>query len=140
MVVKRRAVFILSWAALGSVAAIAAQSISSTGEPQSATSSLDPSIAVEEGQSPTEPRLREGIRLQDAIGHFESAADVPVFIDEQGRRLIGLENLNLQRIVRTVLAAEDPATLRWRVSGAITEYEGRNYIFIERAVYSPSRQ
>jgi hypothetical protein len=80
------------------------------------------------------------MRLHGAPGHFESAADVPVFIDEHGRRLIGLENLNLQRIVRTMVSAEDPTTLKWKVTGTITEYEGRNYILIERAVYGPSHE
>lgn len=80
------------------------------------------------------------MRLHETPGHFESAADVPVFIDEGGRRLIGLENLNLQRIVQSVRSAEDPKSLQWKVTGTITEYEGRNYILIERAVYSPSRR
>jgi hypothetical protein len=85
-----------------------------------------------------ELRLREGMRLSDALGYFESTAEAPVFIDEEGRRLIGLENLNLQRVVGAVRAAEDPANLKWKVTGTITEYEGRNYILIERAIYSLS--
>lgn len=86
------------------------------------------------------PRLREGMYLSDAAGHFERAAEGPVFVHENGHRLAGLENLNLQRIARTLLAVEEPAGVEWRVSGLITEYEGRNYILIERAVYSPSRR
>lgn len=84
-------------------------------------------------------RLREGMLLTDVVGHFESPADGPVFVDDAGRRLSGLENLNLQRIVRHLRAADTATNIQWKVSGTVTEYEGRNFILIERAVYLPPR-
>jgi hypothetical protein len=84
-------------------------------------------------------RLREGMLLNNALGHFEAPADGPVFVDAAGRRLAGLENLNLQRITRHLRAADTAADIQWKISGTVTEYEGRNFILIERAVYLPPR-
>jgi len=84
-------------------------------------------------------RLREGMLLTDAVGHFETPAEGPVFVDAAGRRLTGLENLNLQRITRHLRAADTAADIQWKISGTVTEFEGRNFILIERAVYLPPR-
>jgi hypothetical protein len=136
---RRWAALAACWAVTGGAAALLAQSVSSSGDSLRAGLTAASSES-DEGLSSAHPRLREGMRLNDAPGYFEAAADVPVFIDEEGRRLIGLENLNLQRIVQSVRSAEDPKSLKWKVTGTITEYEGRNYILVERAVYSPSRR
>ena len=45
---------------------------------------------------------------------------------------VGLENLNLQRIARTI--ADNPVPLQWSVTGTITEYRGANFLFVRRAV------
>lgn len=140
MIAPRCGVFLVFWSVVGIAALLAAQPESTRGGPLGLDSRLSPPDANDDRQSTAKTRLREGMHLSEAPGHFESAADVPVFVDVDGRRLTGLENLNLQRIVRTLLAAEDPTNLQWKVTGTITEYEGRNYILIERAVYTPSRR
>ncbi|HEX6962208.1 MAG TPA: hypothetical protein VF175_10100 [Lacipirellula sp.] len=80
-------------------------------------------------------RLREGTRLRDATGHFSQSGDALTFIDEEGRRIAGLPNLNLERILRMLKTVEEPESIIWSVSGTITEFSGRNYLLISRAVY-----
>jgi hypothetical protein len=124
-------------ALLGWCALVAAQTDAAG---PAAASTYDVSASASESASADHQRLREGMRISDARGRFEVPAEGPTFVDESGRRLPGLENLNLQRIARTLLAAENPDALTWKVSGLVTEYEGRNYILIERAVYTPGRR
>ena len=47
-------------------------------------------------------------------------------------RFVGLENLNLQRIARTI--ADNPVELQWGVTGTITEFRGANFLLVRRAV------
>jgi hypothetical protein len=80
-------------------------------------------------------RLREGTRLRDATGRFSQSGDTLSFIDEEGRQIAGLPNLNLERILRMLKTVEEPESITWSVSGTVTEFSGRNYILISRAVY-----
>jgi len=78
-------------------------------------------------------RLREGTELVDQAGHFETAGERLLFVTERGDvRLLGLENLNLERIARTV--AGYPGQVDWLVTGTVTEYRGTGFLFVERAV------
>ena len=78
-------------------------------------------------------RAREGTELVDQVGRFETAGDRIVFVTERGTvRLIGLENLSLERIARTL--ANDPGPLEWKVTGTVTEYRGTNFVLIHRAM------
>ena len=58
------------------------------------------------------------------------------YIDADGKkRLVCLENSNLERIAR--LVAENPNhldPLKWSVTGTITEFRGANFVFVRRAV------
>jgi hypothetical protein len=83
-------------------------------------------------------RLREGTQLTNCLGHFRQAGDVVTFIDESGRDIGGLPNLNLERITRMLKAVDEPEGIWWSVSGNITEFSGRNYVLITRAVYKAS--
>jgi hypothetical protein len=80
-------------------------------------------------------RLREGTRLRDVTGRFRQNGDTLTFIDEQKREIGGLPNLNLERIIRMLKTVEEPESITWSVSGTITEFSGRNYLLINRAVY-----
>jgi hypothetical protein len=80
-------------------------------------------------------RLREGTRLRDITGRFRQNGDTLTFIDEQKREIGGLPNLNLERIIRMLKTVEEPESITWSVSGTITEFSGRNYLLISRAVY-----
>lgn len=83
-------------------------------------------------------RVREGTEVVDQTGHFRISGGRVVFFTADGqRRLVGLENLNLERIARTV--AETPQTLEWDVTGTITEYRGANFLLIQRAVLRSGR-
>lgn len=83
-------------------------------------------------------RLREGTRLTNCVGHFRQVGDAVSFVDEQGRDIGGLPNLNLDRIVRMLKGVDEPEGISWSISGTITEFSGRNYMLISRAVYKAS--
>ena len=80
-------------------------------------------------------RLREGSQLTDRLGRFYQSGDALTFIDEDNREIVGLANLNLERIIRTLKAVEDPEKVWWSISGTITEFSGNNYVLISRATY-----
>ncbi len=82
-------------------------------------------------------RLREGTELQDARGYFRFVHDRVVFFRTEGEsRYVGLENLNLERIVAEI--TNNPTQLEWTVVGTITEYRGTNYLLVRRAILSRS--
>ena len=80
-------------------------------------------------------RLREGTEIDGKTGYFRQDGDGAVFVTDDGFELGGLPNLNLERVVRTLKTVDETENIRWRVSGTITEFSGRNYLFISRAVY-----
>lgn len=88
-----------------------------------------------EGNIPSTTRLREGTRLTDRMGHFRQNGDALTFVDEDGRELGGLPNLSLERIIRMLKAVEEPESVKWSVSGTVTEFSGRNFLLVSRAVY-----
>jgi hypothetical protein len=78
-------------------------------------------------------RLREGATLTDEPGTFQLVGKRLVFVGERdGRQFVSLENLALERVVRLVQQAASPYT--WVVSGTVTEFQGANFLLIERAV------
>jgi hypothetical protein len=79
-------------------------------------------------------RLREGTEIAGQTGFFRQDGEGATFVTDD-YELGGLPNLNLERIVRTLKGADEPETIRWSVDGSITEFSGRNYLFISRAVY-----
>lgn len=80
-------------------------------------------------------RWREGKRLIDHGGHFRQDGDGAVFVSETGHELVALANLNLERVTRTLKASDESESIRWSVNGVVTEFNGRNYLLIQRAVY-----
>jgi hypothetical protein len=90
---------------------------------------------TESSSSTTALRLREGTQFTDRLGHFQQQGEAVVFVDDQGRELGGLPNLNLERVLRMLKGVEEPDSIAWSVSGTVTEYGGRNYLLITRAVY-----
>ena len=94
-------------------------------------------------------RLREGTEITGQTGYFRQDGDGAIFVTDNESELGGLPNdyelgglpnLNLERIVRTLKTADETQSIRWRVSGTITEFSGRNYLFITRAVYKSAAQ
>ncbi|MCC6491666.1 MAG: hypothetical protein IT424_01445 [Pirellulales bacterium] len=130
-------------AALGAVTAI----WTSPAPPLAAESALAPPAASSAPQASSDLdaprddvqaialRLREGTKLADAPGRFRYNGDAITFIDAQNRELGALPNLNLERVARMLRTFEQPESVVWNVSGVITEYGGRNYLLLRRAVY-----
>lgn len=83
----------------------------------------------------TAKRLREGTQITDVIGYFRQDGDGATFVADSGREFIGLQNLNLERVVRTLKSTDETKRLRWSVSGLVTEFMNRNFILISRSVY-----
>ncbi len=112
--------------------------------PSQPKASAAPQGAVPADSSPTDStrpdakdRLREGTELQDARGYFRLVHDRVVFFRTEGEsRFVGLENLNLERIVAEI--TNNPTQLEWTVVGTITEYRGTNYLLVRRAILSRS--
>lgn len=80
-------------------------------------------------------RLREGTELKNVVGRFRQMGDTLTFIDEQNREIGGLPNLNLERVSRVLQTVEEPESVSWSISGRVTEYSGRNFLLISRAVF-----
>jgi hypothetical protein len=78
-------------------------------------------------------RLREGTELKEIRGYFRFVNDRVVFFgSSENSRYIGLENLNLERVVSEI--TNNPTQLEWTIIGTITEYRGANYLLVRRAV------
>ena len=76
-------------------------------------------------------RLRENEEFS-GTGQFRMIGDRVVFLsDDNQRRFIGLENLILERVAKTI--ADNPAQMQWIVLGNVTEYQGSNYLLFTRA-------
>ncbi len=92
---------------------------------------VNPSNSVQ--GPPARTCLREGTQVVDQWGYFKPTGERWLFLAEQdGAQWIGLENRNLERVVRAVTG--NPRRLRWRVTGILTEYHGSNFLLIERAI------
>jgi len=82
---------------------------------------------------------REGTEIVNQLGYFRLTADrVTFFTDDGIGRFVVLENLNLQRIARTI--TDDPEQLQWDVTGTVTEFRGANFLFVRRAILKARTQ
>lgn len=92
------------------------------------------SVAIEAPRQVAQPtrQVREGVTLQNEPGSFQIAGDRIAFCPADGADpLLVLENLALERVWRML---EEVGNRPWSVSGTVTEYRGRNFLLIERAV------
>jgi hypothetical protein len=94
-----------------------------------------PADSREETDETGKRRLREGTVLTDQGGRFRQDGDGAVFISENQYEFTTLPNLNLERVIRTLKGSDESESIRWSVSGQVTEFNGRNYLLITRAVY-----
>jgi hypothetical protein len=114
----------------------ASQPIFSTPESASAASAdLRPAGGVDAEDSVDVHRLREGTHLNNRVGRFRLNGESLTFVDENDRAMGSLPNLNLERILRVLKAVDEPESIVWSVSGDVTEFSGRNFLLISRAVY-----
>ena len=87
----------------------------------------------EAAQAPekSEELYREGTQLKQVRGRFQADFDRVEFVSEKGDSTwLVLENLTLQRVEDELT---DEVELGWQVDGMVTEYNGRNYLLLERA-------
>ena len=78
-------------------------------------------------------RLREGSRISQQKGTFTITGDRVIFSALNGQlpRMVVLENLSLQRVLQNIHAS--PEQEIWLVTGRVTEFQGINYLLLERA-------
>ena len=87
--------------------------------------------------------LREGTFLVDRVGRLDRSADgghAEFVFESDGTALqdppvVIIPNLKLMQIEDA--AANSTRDLRFRISGMVTEYRGRNYVLLEKAVVVP---
>jgi hypothetical protein len=105
-----------------------------------------PSASVPAAAAPAVPtqgdepgtRLREGEFLLNRAGTFQYTGDRILFAahDQAGAWPV-LENLALERVARLLAQHADSV---WTVTGTLTEFHGRNYLLLDRAVIrAPAR-
>jgi hypothetical protein len=77
-------------------------------------------------------QLREGAVLTNKLGAFLTMGERIAFKPEGEQYSFGvLENLALERVWKMLDATRGR---QWIVSGTVTEYRGRNYLLMDRAV------
>jgi hypothetical protein len=103
--------------------------------PRSAPSQSTALITSSSSGTKSSERLREGTRLSDVPGTFQSVGgDSISFSPGNGSKdsYKVLANLALERISRTL--DENRGAKQWIVSGVITEFRGANYLLVTKAV------
>jgi hypothetical protein len=89
--------------------------------------------------------LREGCDLVDRLGRLQKSADGvnQEFVFESDGQALGdppmgiLPNLKLMQMEEASTTVN--RDLRFRVTGTVTEYRGRNYILLEKVVVVPDK-
>ncbi len=120
-------------AAGGLAVVLLAAGMAGIGLPQAPAPGPPPAPRLLPAAENSATRVREGTELVDRVGSFQIVGERVVFVAESGsQRFVAMENLNLERIARTV--ASHPYPLQWKVSGKITEFRGNNFILVERAI------
>lgn len=105
-------------------------------EPAPATGSVPYSrppgpLKTEEGGK----RLREGTRLIDAEGRFDSNGERWIFFPADSAETYKvLENLALERIHKVMEETRASEKPRWIISATVTEYMGSNHLLVTKAV------
>lgn len=80
--------------------------------------------------------MREGSRIESKMMLVRSGGEsLMLEYEEEKQAFEALENLALERVLQAVRA--DSNDKRWLVTGHITEYRGRNFIFLERVTRAP---
>lgn len=74
--------------------------------------------------------MREGAKLQSVVGTVTQSGQRWSFITEQKRSYRLLENLTLQRLIRSI--QRDAEDRRWVVDGQVTEFMDENFLLLSR--------
>lgn len=104
--------------------------------PNAVSPPFGPSGAADSGTAggaPGPTRLREGTSLRGLIGTIRPVGERwTLFLTQRDERFILLENLALERILRTNASFTEAPN--WTVDGTVTEFRGQNYLLIEKAL------
>lgn len=88
--------------------------------------------AAEAAPAAAAVRWREGELLEEQVGTLELSGErVQCTLAGSQRTLPVLENLALERVVRLL---DQQVAGPWLITGLVTEYRGRNYLLLQRAV------
>lgn len=80
-------------------------------------------------------RLREGTRLIDAEGRFDSNGERWIFFPADSTETYKvLENLALERIHKVMEETRAGEKPKWIISATVTEYMGSNHLLVTKAV------
>lgn len=109
-----------------------------TGTLNSTTQFSPNKFARGESDASSKRRIREGTTIVDRGGFFRQDGEGATFVTEDNHEFGALPNLNLERIVRTLKGSDEAESIRWSVNGVVTEFNGRNHLLINRAVYKSS--
>ncbi len=89
----------------------------------------------EEG-APRSYQLREGDKIVGALGEFLRVDSRIQFSPADGAvKLTVLENRAAERVYRAL--AENRKSRQWSVSGVVTEFRGKNFLLVTKAVLRP---
>jgi hypothetical protein len=91
-----------------------------------------------DGAKTDAPKAREGSEWKGQRGRFTLVGDRVSFTpSDRQLNIMVLENLNLERIVRTIEESRtvtDADQLEWTIDGQLTEYRGSNFLLLQRSV------
>lgn len=86
----------------------------------------------------TEQLLREGATVVSQLVTCRSAGDrLLVELPQAALPVVALENLAAQRILQAIL--DDTGSEQWVINGSITEFQGRNFILLDRVTRQSKR-
>lgn len=86
--------------------------------------------------APTDQLMREGAKLVNQPVTCRGSGDrLLVELPQASLPLVALENLASQRILQAIL--DDTGSERWIINGSVTEFQGRNYILLDRVTRQP---
>ena len=96
-------------------------------------------------QAPAVATMREGTYLPERVGRLAKSADgsrAEFVFESDGQAMKDpplIIHPNLKLMMMENMVAGSNKDLRFRVSGVITEYRGRNYILIEKVTVPPEQ-
>lgn len=92
-----------------------------------------PATAQERDRNePAAKRHREGSQIRDRAAQFKIAGDRIEYVPSDGAAtMMVLENLALERVKNEVVRVG--SAVRWDVIATVMEFEGHNYVLLQRA-------
>lgn len=94
-----------------------------------------PVVDTEKEKDAAGKRIREGTTfLGKKVVLQKLGTRTTVRTLDDSERFVCLENLNLERILKTI--EQKPTRNIWAIDGMYTEFQGENYVLIRRAVVS----